>query len=295
MSTPPSTPREILPATGPNAEQIDYWNGDVGDRWASNQDRLDAMLQPFSEAMLRIASIKSGERIMDIGCGCGATTFDLAARTGPTGRVLGVDISAPMIARARDRASALKSAAEFMLADASTHDFKAGSFDLLTSRFGIMFFVEPVPAFAHMRKALAPGGRTAFICWRPMKENPWIAAPLFAALPHVPPQEPAVPGAPGPFAFDDRDRFRRVLTEAGYSSIDIEPHDAALSLGAGDDPVEMALRQTLEIGPVSRIVKELDEDRRSRVADAVRTELARHVHDGRVVLGGAVWLVTARG
>lgn len=290
-----STARETLAATGPNAEQIDYWNSDVGNRWAQNQDRLDAMLQPFSEAMLRVAAVRPGEHVMDIGCGCGATTIDLASRSGPTGRVLGVDISAPMIARARDRATALKSRAEFMLADAATQNFGTDSFDLLTSRFGIMFFVEPIAAFAHIRDALTPGGRTAFVCWRPMKENSWIAAPLFAALPHIPPQEPAVPGAPGPFAFDDKDRFRRVLTEAGYSSIDIEPHDAALSVGAGDDPVEMALRQTLEIGPVSRIMKDLDEDRRVRVSDAVRAELARHVKDGQVVLNGAVWLVTARG
>lgn len=290
-----STARETLAATGPNADQIDYWNSDVGNRWAQNQDRLDAMLQPFSEAMLRIAAVKPGDHIMDIGCGCGATTIDLAARSGPTGRVLGVDISAPMIARARDRAAALKSRAEFMLADAATQKFGADTFDLLTSRFGIMFFVEPVSAFAHMREALTPGGRTAFVCWRPMKENSWVAAPLFAALPHIPPQEPAVPGAPGPFAFDDKDRFRRVLTEAGFSSVVIEPHDAALSLGAGDNPVEMALRQTLEIGPISRIMKDLDEDRRTRVSDAVRTELARHVKDGQVMLSGAVWLVTARG
>ncbi|MEQ8267328.1 MAG: methyltransferase domain-containing protein [Parvibaculum sp.] len=290
-----STARETLAATGPNADQIDYWNSDVGNRWAQNQDRLDAMLQPFSEAMLRVAAVRPGEHVMDIGCGCGATTIDLASRSGPTGRALGVDISAPMIARARDRATALKSRAEFMLADAATQNFGTDSFDLLTSRFGIMFFVEPVAAFAHIREALTPGGRTAFVCWRPMKENSWIAAPLFAALPHIPQQEPAVPGAPGPFAFDDKDRFRRVLTEAGYSSIDIEPHDAALSVGAGDDPVEMALRQTLEIGPVSRIMKDLDEDRRVRVSDAVRAELARHVKDGQVVLNGAVWLVTARG
>lgn len=289
MSTPAS--QQTIASTGPNAEQIDYWNGDAGGKWARNQDRLDAMLQPFSDAVLRLAAAKPGERVLDIGCGCGATTFELAAQTG---NALGVDISAPMIARARERASAMKSAASFMLADAATHAFEPASFDLLASRFGIMFFADPVAAFAHLRKTLAPGGRTAFVCWRPLKENPWFAVPLFAALPHVPAPEPAVPGAPGPFAFDDPDRFRRILTEAGYSSIGIEPHDSLLSMGRDDDPVEAALRQSLEIGPLSRLMADLGDEHRARAVDAVREALARHVKDGQVMLGGAVWLVTAR-
>ena len=199
-----------------------------------------------------------------------------------------------MIARARQRAEEMKSPAEFMLADASVHPFTPGSFDLLASRFGIMFFLEPVPAFAHMRKALASGGRVAFACWRPMKENPWIAAPLFAALPHIPKQEPAIPGAPGPFAFDDRDRLHGVLAGAGYSAIEIEPFDAPLAVGAGADPVADALQQTLDIGPLSRIFKELNDEQRRLSTAAVQQALARHVADGRVVMGGAVWLVTAR-
>ncbi|ABS63829.1 Methyltransferase type 11 [Parvibaculum lavamentivorans DS-1] len=287
MSVSPQT----IAATGPNAEQIDYWNGDAGDKWAQNRDRLDAMLQPFSEAVLRLASAKPGERVLDIGCGCGATTFELAAQAGSA---LGVDISAPMVARARERAAALKSPAEFALADAATHPFAPASFDILASRFGIMFFLEPVPAFAHLRQALAPGGRIAFVCWRPLKENAWVSVPLFAALPHLPAPEPATPGAPGPFAFDDPERFRRVLTEAGFGSIAIEPHDALLSMSGEGDPVETALRQTLEIGPLARLLKEQEEAPRRRAVDAVREALARHVKDGKVRLGGAVWLVTAR-
>ena len=285
---------ENLAHEGPNAEQIEYWNGDAGSRWARYQDKLDGLLQPFSDAMLRIAAVKPGDRTIDVGCGCGATTLELAARAGAGGKTLGVDISAPMIARARQRAEEMKSPAEFMLADASAHPFAPGSFDLLASRFGIMFFLEPVPAFAHMRKALAPGGRVAFACWRPMKENPWIAAPLFAALPHIPKQEPAIPGAPGPFAFDDRDRLNGVLTKAGYSAVEIEPFDAPLAVGAGTDPVADALQQTLDIGPLARIFRELNDEQRRLSTAAVREALARHVADGRVVMGGAVWLVTAR-
>lgn len=279
---------------GPNAEQIEYWNGDAGERWARYQDKLDSMLQPFSDAVLRIGAVKPGERILDVGCGCGATTFDIAIRAGAEGKTVGVDISAPMIARAQNRAAALKSTAEFMLADASTHAFPPGTFDLLASRFGIMFFLEQIPAFTHLRQTLTPGGRVAFVCWRPMKENPWISVPLFAALPHIPKQEPAVPGAPGPFAFDDPDRLRGVLTNAGYRSIEIEPFDANLVVGGGADPVGDALQQTLDIGPLARIFRELDESARTKSVDAVREALARHTSAEGVVMDGAVWLVTAR-
>jgi len=283
-----------LAATGPNADQIDYWNSDVGERWARFQDRLDGMLQPFSAAVLDVAGIEPGERILDIGCGCGATTFDAAAKTGASGRALGVDISAPMVARARARATELGSPAEFMLADAAAHDFGASAFDLLVSRFGIMFFAEPAAAFTHMKRALAPSGRVAFVCWRPMKENGWVSVPLFAALPHLPEQEPPVPGAPGPFAFADPERFRGILKEAGYRDIAIDPFDTELTLGKGPDPVALALEQTLEIGPLSRALKDQPEEIRARTTDAVREALVKHEANGEIRLGGAVWLVSAR-
>ncbi|MBO6905014.1 MAG: methyltransferase domain-containing protein, partial [Parvibaculum sp.] len=224
---------------------------------------------------------------------CGATTFDAAAKTGASGRALGVDISAPMVARAKARALELGSPAEFMLADAATHDFGADTFDLLVSRFGIMFFAEPAAAFAHMKKALAPSGRVAFVCWRPMKENGWVSVPLFAALPHLPEQEPPVPGAPGPFAFADPERFRGILREAGYRDIAIDPFDTELTLGKGPDPVALALEQTLEIGPLSRALKEQPEAVRARATDAVREALAKHEANGEIRLAGAVWLVSA--
>lgn len=289
-----SSPEQKNEARGPNADQIEYWNGDAGEKWARHQDRLDVMLAPFSNALLILAAVKPGERVMDIGCGCGATTFDLASAAGDKGRALGVDISAPMIARARERAAALHSKAEFLLADAATHDFGATQFDVLTSRFGIMFFDDPVSAFGHIRKALAPGGRTGFVCWRPFRENPWAALPMMAALPHLPPQEPPVPGAPGPFAFDDASRFRDVLTKAGFRAIDIQPFDAELTLGAGADPVETALHQSLEIGPLARALKTMPEEKRDTITDAVRKALAANLKDGAVRLPGAVWLVSAK-
>lgn len=289
-----SSPDRKLEARGSNADQIEYWNGDAGEKWARHQDRLDAMLAPFSGAVLSLAAVKPGERIMDIGCGCGATTFDLAAAAGTSGRALGADISAPMIARAKERAAALGSSAEFLLADAASHEFAPGSFDILASRFGIMFFEKPVAAFAHLRGTLAPAGRTAFVCWRAFKDNAWAALPYMAAKSLLPEQEPPVPGAPGPFAFDEADRFRGVLTEAGFGAIEIEPFDAELTLGAGAEPVETALHQSLEIGPLSRAMKELPDAPRGAISDAVRKALEAHLKDGAVRLSSAVWLVSAK-
>lgn len=289
-----SSPEQKNEAKGPNADQIEYWNGDAGEKWARHQDRLDAMLAPFSKALQLLAAVEPGERVMDIGCGCGATTFDLANAAGDGGSTLGVDISGPMIARAKERAAALRSKAEFLLADAATHDFGTRQFDVLASRFGIMFFDNPAPAFGHMRKTLAPGGRTGFVCWRPFHENPWAALPMMAALPHLPPQEPPVPGAPGPFAFDDASRFHDVLSQAGYSAIDIQPFDAELTLGAGADAIETALNQSLEIGPLARAMKTMPDAKRDTVSDAVRKALAANVNDGEVRLPGAVWLVSAK-
>ena len=279
---------------GPNADQIEYWNGDAGEKWARHQDRLDAMFAPFSRAVLSLASAKAGERVMDIGCGCGSTTFDFAEAVGDKGRALGIDISGPMIARAKERAAVLGSPAEFLLTDAATHDFGAAQFDVLASRFGIMFFDDPVSAFAHLRRALAPEGRTAIGCWRAFADNPWAALPFAAARPLLPPQEPPVPGAPGPFAFDDAGRFRDVLATAGFGSIEIQPFDAELTLGEGADPLEAALNQSLEIGPLARAMKTLPESASGAVSDAVRKALGSHVRDGAVRLPGAVWLVSAR-
>lgn len=282
-------------ASAPNAEQIEAWNGATGAKWVRYQDRLDRMLAPFGEAVVKAAAIRPGERILDVGCGCGATTLDAAALAGPSGRVLGVDISLPMVARARERGAALGLDAAFSVADASLHDFDAGAFDLLISRFGVMFFDEPAAAFANLHAALAKSGRLAFVCWRALPENPWLSMPLRAAIPLLPPFEPMAPGAPGPFAFADADRVANLLAEAGFRDIRLTPFDAKLVLGApGENPVEEALNQSLEIGPITRLLAEVSDDLRARVAGAVRDELARHLTADGVALGGATWIVTAK-
>ena len=278
-----------------NEGQIEYWNGRTGEKWAANQERMDRLLAPFSQAVIEALAPTQGERAIDIGCGCGATTRAIAERVGSEGLALGVDVSRPMVEHARALAQAEGNAAEFLIADASSHAFEGPGFDMLASRFGVMFFADPPAAFTHMHGAMKPGGRLTFACWRPLTENSWFHVPLFAALEHVPAPEAPPAGAPGPFAFQDRDRVNEILRTAGFSDIAIDPFDAEMTVGrASEDPVEDALQQSLEIGPFSRLFAELDEATRDKAVDAVRKALDAHRSDRGVVLNGSVWLVTAR-
>src|SRR6185369_15072156 len=183
------------------------------------------------------AAVAAGERVLDVGCGCGSTTIELARRAGPTGHVVGADISGPMLADARARtAAAGLGNVELVHADAQTHAFPPSAFDLVFSRFGVMFFADPTAAFANLRGALRPGGRLAFVCWRSLPENPWMAVPLMAALQHLPP--PTIPGPedPGPFSFADRGRVERILGGAGWSDVTVTPLDETLTLPGGEIP-----------------------------------------------------------
>src|SRR5258705_5710546 len=204
-----------MESSGPNAEQIAYWN-ERGKQWVAVNDMLDAMIGPLGRHALDRARVAPGEAVLDVGCGCGDTTLELARRVGPSGRVLGVDISAPMLGRARERARAAGAThVIFEQADAQTHAFTAASFDLILLRFRVMFFVDPTAAFANLRPALRSGGRLTFVCWQGFPKNPWMAVPLMAAMPHIKLPTPPAPDAPGPFAFGDDGRVRTILADAG--------------------------------------------------------------------------------
>ena len=212
------------------------WNGENGRRWVENQDRLDRMLATYGQALGRAADPAAGDHVLDVGCGAGATTFDMAARVGPSGRVVGLDISAPLIGRALDlaaeRTARREGAVEFRLADAALADF-APDFDRIVSRFGVMFFDDPAAAFANLRGALKPGGRLVFVCWRGAAENDWTRLPM-SAIRHLASTPSPDPEAPGPFSFGDRARIKRILVDAGYADIDIRPFDSPVHFGVGD-------------------------------------------------------------
>ena len=272
------------------------WNGDSGDRWAANLARLDLMLQDFGDAAVAAADAKAGEHILDIGCGSGTSSFALARCIEPGGHVLGVDISEQLVAIARAEAPA-GAPVEFRLADAATAPLPAGRFDLLFSRFGVMFFDDPVAAFVHMRGALKPRGRLAFVCWRGAAENDWVRLPM-SAIRDIVDVPAADPEAPGPFAFGDRERLARILAAAGFTAIDIAPFDAAIAYGRGatrEEAIDDALDMACQVGPLSRALADQPDDVHARAAEAVRAALANQPGDTSVWIDGGAWIVTARG
>lgn len=284
-------------AENPNAEQIEYWNGEAGEGWAERDRQMEKTLGPIGEQAITAAAPASGEKVLDIGCGCARTSFSLLDKVGPTGRVLGVDISGPMLrvaaATAGQLPAELQSAVDFAHADASEHPFEAGSFNLAFSRFGVMFFADPAAAFANIRRALKPGGRLAFICWAPVPENEWVTVPMGAALQHMPRPEPMPPNAPGPFGLADPEFTMQVLRDAGFTAIDINPFRPTMQFGHGMERERVA-DFFIDAGPVSRLLKdasaELVETVRQAMADAIMP-----YYDGATVnLGGSCWIVTAR-
>jgi SAM-dependent methyltransferase len=270
-----------------NADQIAYWNGDVGARWAAQQTRLDAMLAPISDAVIKAANAQPGERILDIGCGCGDTSIQLA-QSGA--HVLGADVSAPMLTLAKRRAAGL-TGTTFVEADAAAHKFDAATFDLLFSRFGVMFFSNPDEAFANMRKALKSTGRAAFVCWRDWRENEWVRVPIMAVRPHVPPQPQLGPEDPGPFAFADPARVRRILANGGFDAITLKPFDTKVEIG---NTLDDAVAYLQEFGPVSRALNEASPAQKEQAAKSLRDALTPHANTSPITLGAAVWIVTAK-
>lgn len=269
-----------------------FWNSDAALRWLKRQEETDSMLAAAEMAALAQAAPQPGEHVLDIGCGCGGSTIEIARLIGTKGRVVGLDISEAMLERARARTSRLPQV-ETLCADAARHRFAAESFDLMFSRFGVMFFGDPTAAFSHMRDALKPSGRMVFVCWRSFPENPWMAVPFIAATKHVPwPPRPA-PEDPGPFSFADRERVTRILTQAGFAAPTFTPFDftADIANGAG---LNAAVESAATIGATAGALRDQPDDLRAKALAEVRAELAKIEKDGRVPLGAAVWIVETR-
>jgi SAM-dependent methyltransferase len=273
---------------GPNADQIEYWNASAGLTWARFHDALDRQIAPLGLEAIRRLAPKVGEHVLDVGCGCGQTTLELATYVGNAGSVLGVDISAPMLEIASTRqAPASSGRVNFQQADAQVAELGRASFDGVFSRFGVMFFSDPVAAFSNLQRALKPGGRLAFVCWRPIDTNPWMAEPMNAARPYLPPRAPVDPTAPGPFAFADAARLQDILGRAGFGEIIISQFDARIGGGTVDEALDLALR----VGPLGSAIRETP-SLMPQVAGPVREVLSRHETPQGVLMPASVWIVT---
>jgi SAM-dependent methyltransferase len=277
-----------------NEEMARYWNEEGGTSWVAQQDRFDAQLAPFAEVVLRSAAPQPGERAIDVGCGNGSLTVDVGRAVQPDGAVLGVDVSTPMIETARVRAEDAAVPVRYVIADAQTTDLTAeGPFDLLVSRFGVMFFDDPVAAFANLHRTLTADGRLAFACWHDFFSNPWMSVPMLAALEHLPPPPLLEADAPGPWAFSDPDRVRSVLTDAGFVDVELDPFDGDLPLAGGGDAASVL--EFLKVTSLGRqLLQQEDATLAERVEASVLAALEEHEDDGEVRLGFSSWIVTAR-
>lgn len=273
--------------------QAKVWNELVGDTWATQADHFDAMLEPFSAAVYAKLEVRPHERVVDIGCGAGATTVQLARMAAGAG-VLGVDLSRPMLAAGRLRAAAAGvSNVEFAEHDVEAAPFGAAAFDVAFSRFGVMFFSDPVRAFTHVRRSLADGGRLGFISYQGPAANPFILVPVMAAAAHVTVAPPPPPDAPGVFSMADADRTAAILTAAGFTDIAHEQGPDSMTLGPADDLDELALR-VLEQNPTMAAALTTASPAQAEAAvGAASAALAAHVVGGQVVLGAGSWVVTA--
>ncbi|GLS42043.1 class I SAM-dependent methyltransferase [Methylobacterium brachythecii] len=287
--------------TEQNRDQIEYWNGEVGQRWAARHAALDAVFKPLTDALFKRAALNPGERVLDIGCGAGKTALRAARTVTESGRVLAADLSAPLLAVARQRAArepASTAPIEWIEADAQSHDFGQGAFHHALSRFGVMFFDDTEAAFDNIGRALGSGGRLTFLCWRALEENAWVRVPREVVLPLVPGCEPMAPDAPGPFRFADPRAVLPILDAAGYRDISCDPIDRTLTIGhsvdgSAKEAVDAATDIVVDLGPVARLLRDRDADLRESARATVAETLEHHVRDGAVRLGAACWLISA--
>ena len=273
-------------------DQFEYWNNEGGERWTKFAARTTTLFIPLTDALLRAAAPKPGEVVLDVGCGTARTTVELSKAVRP-GRVVGLDIPSVILDAARanvGRAGA--EGIELILADAATHAFTE-KFDLVFSQFGVMFFEDPVAAFANLRRALKPNGRITFACWRTMEENAWFSVPFAEAKRFAPPPQPAPPDAPVPLAFADAKRVERILGDAGFSDIAIAPHDEQLLIG-NLDQLDEAKFMLSRIGPAGRLLDTVDENARRTAEDAIGIALQKRASASGMHLGSGIWLVSAR-
>jgi SAM-dependent methyltransferase len=278
--------------TAANREQAEHWNREESGHWVTHQARYDRMLEPFAALLLEAASFDRADRVLDVGCGCGATSL-AAAQVASEGETVGIDLSVAMLDRARSEALAAGVGnVSFIEGDAQVFPFGPARFDAVISRFGVMFFDDPVAAFTNLRRATKPAARLAFVCWQPMAANRWLLVPGAALAEHVPLPDLGSSDGPGMFALSDPDRVRAILTDAGWHGIAVTPASTSMLLAGGgtlDEAVEF-----LRTGSMGRtLLADVEPDTEARAVGSVRSALAPFVASDGVRLDAAVWLVSA--
>lgn len=268
-------------------DQAQLWNGPAGQAWVEGRAMMDQMFRPLQDRLVAAVAAQPGERVLDVGCGTGAVTLAIAKQRS-AGAVTGIDISAPMLAEAKLRGRAAGLTAHFVLADAQSHDFAEGGFDMLVSRFGVMFFGQPVAAFANLRRATRAGGALHFFAWRGMAENSFMSLAERVAGPLLPALPPRQPGAPGQFAFAEPDHVAGILRESGWDRIEIVPVDVACSFPADQLPTYLT-----RFGPLGRAMERLEPDRRQDVLAQLLEAFAPFIHGTEVRFIAACHQVTA--
>ena len=277
--------------------EAELWAGPMGERWLAHLDPFESMISGVGDAGIAAAAFQPGERVIDIGCGGGATSLAIARLVGPAGSVTGLDISPVLTAAAAERARrAGVDNARFITGDAATATVAGPAFDRLFSRFGVMFFADPHGAFAHMHGFLRPGGRLDFICWGPVADNPWVAAlgAVIGAYVAAPDGPPPSPRAPGPFAFADPDYVREILEGGGFSGVKVSPWRGGQYMGGrGSDP-QAAARFATEALPFGDALAALEPGPRRRAQADLEAMFARYLTPEGVEVPSMAWFVSAR-
>lgn len=270
-------------------EQVALWNGPAGRAWADERAILDRMFKPFEELLVAAVPAGSGGRVLDVGCGTGATTLALAGRLGPAGHCVGIDLSEPMIAIARLRAQRDGASAQFLLGDAETYAFEPAGFDRIVSRFGVMFFDDPVAAFANLKRAAKADAELRVAVWRSPAENPFMTTAERTAAPLLPAAPARRPDAPGQFALADPDLVRRILEGSGWRDVEIDPVDLDCSF-----PEASLVPFLSRLGPLGLFLSTADQPTRARIVETVRPAFESYVRGGEVRFTAACWTVGAR-
>ena len=278
-----------------NDEFTAFWNNVLAAKFERFRNILLDGLSYHSDVPLSALELVPSSRALDVGCGWGDTAIALARKVGPAGWVLGLDCCEEFLKKGRDDARAEGLAnLRFVAADVQTHRFEP-EFDFCFSRFGMMFFSNPVAAMRNVKSALKPGGRLMFITWRGIEENPWVGIPKKVILNFLqPPGDDAQTCGPGPFSMASPEVVGAQLKAAGFVDARFEPVDGPVMVGAS---VEQAMDFQLALGPAGEIFREAGaeaERRRDEIEKALRLELARHVRDGKVVMQSASWTISAR-